>query len=353
MLKMSQSFVIRMTLWSVLILYMVCDFFVFKGPLQNELKLMFRTPEDQARRAMSQGICAKVWNGPIYRSQVDRRVREKLWRTGRDPEKVSDQEMKLLRWAALDELIDECILRIKVRANRDDFPVSDTEIDTEVAQFEKRFSSAGELDKALEAQGIKNREELRYRLAARIQQEKYLQEKTKDATHVTSEEAKQWYDDHAKELKLPERRYVRHIFLATLDHPSEQAKATLTKHLERLKKGQTNFKKLAADVSEDASTKSKGGDLGWVRKKRLPGDFAAAVFSLSQKSPTLVRTKLGWHIIEVTDIKAPELPTFKSMEKEITTALADSKREGAIKQYRHQIRLLNKDKIDIFKPMME
>ena len=178
-------------------------------------------------------------------------------------------------------------------------------------------------------------------------------EKTKDATHVTSEEAKQWYDDHAKELKLPERRHVRHIFLATLDHPSEQAKATLTKHLERLKKGQTNFKKLAADVSEDASTKSKGGDLGWVRKKRLPGDFAAAVFSLSQKSPTLVRTKLGWHIIEVTDIKAPELPTFKSMEKEITTALADSKREGAIKQYRHQIRLLNKDKIDIFKPMME
>jgi len=353
MLKMSQSFVIRMVLWSVLVLYMVCDFFVFKGPLQQELQEMFRTPADKAKRAMSQGICAKVWNGPIYRSQVDYRVQEKLWRTGRDPEKVSEQEMKLLRWAALDELIDESILRIKTRVNREEAPVSDAEIDSELKQFEKRFKSAEELDKALAAQGIENREELRFRIAARIQQDKYVQLKIADAIAVTDEEAKQWYHDHTDELKMPERRQVRHVFLATLDHPSEEAKASLTGYLEKLKKGETDFAKLAAEVSEDESNKTKGGDLGWVRKARLPGDFATAVFSTPEKTPALVRTKLGWHIIEITGIKAPELLPYEAMKKEITTALVDSKREAAVKQYRHQIRLLNKDKIEIFKPMMD
>ncbi|WP_435892377.1 peptidylprolyl isomerase [Oceaniferula spumae] len=350
---MSQSFVIRMTLWSVLVLYMICDFFVFKGPLQQELKVMFRSPADEAARAMSQGICAKVWNGPIYRSQVDRRVQEKLWRTGRDPEKLSEQEMKLQRWAALDELIDEAILRIKVRVNMEDAPVSEAEIDAEVAQFEKRFATAEELDKALAAQGIEDRKELRYRIAARIQQEKYVQFKIRDAIAVSDEDVKKWYDDHKEELKMPERRRARHIFLATLDHPSDEAKATLEGHLERLKKGETDFAKLAAEVSEDESNKGKGGDLGWMRKARLPGDFAAALFTLPVKTPTLVRTKLGWHILEVTEVKAPELLPFETMKEEVKTALIDSRREAAVKQYRHQLRLINKDKIEIFEPMME
>jgi len=63
MLKMSQSFVIRMALWSVLVIYMVCDFFVFQGPLQSELKEVFRSPTDQAKLDISRGICARVWNG--------------------------------------------------------------------------------------------------------------------------------------------------------------------------------------------------------------------------------------------------------------------------------------------------
>jgi len=354
MLKMSQSFAIRMTLWSVLVLYMACDFFLFKGPLQYELKEMFRSPADQAKRDIAQGICARVWNGPIYLSQVDRRVQEKVWRTGRKMEELSEHERKLLRWSALDELIDEAVLRIKVRANREKVPVSDAEIDAEVARFENRFPSAAELDKALAAQGIESRKELRYRLAARIQQEKYIvQEKVKEAISVTEEEAKQWYADHTEELKMPERRRIRHVFLATLDNPSEKAKAILTGHLERLKKSETDFIKLAAEVSEDAYNKHKGGDLGWVKKDRLPADFAAAVFYLAENSPTLIRTKLGWHIVEVTGIKAPELLPYEAMKDDIIIALRDSKRAAAVKQYRHQLRLLNKGKIDIYKSMLE
>lgn len=353
MLKMSQSFAIRMTLWSVLVGYMACDFFLFKGPLQSELKEMFKSPQERAQSDVSRGICARVWNGPIYLSQVDRRVEEKLWRSARSLDEISAQEKKILRLVALDELIVEAVLRIKVRANRSDFPILEAAIDTEVERFEQRFSSSEALDKALAAQGIESRKELRYRLAARLQQEKYVESKIANTIAVTEAEAKAWYDDHKGSLQTPERRRARHVFLATLDHPSDEAQATLAAHLERLKKGETNFIQLAAEVSEDASNKHKGGDLGWMKKERLPEDFAMPLFAMSLHSPALIRTKLGWHIIELTGVKGAQLRPYEEMKDEIVTALKDSKREDAVIQYRHQLRLLSKDQIEVYQGMLE
>ena len=353
MLKMSQSFVIRMTLWSVLVGYMACDFFLFNGPLQTELREMFKSPLERAQSDVAQGICARVWNGPIYLSQVDRRVEEKLWRSARSPEKISKQEKKLLRWAALDELIVDAVLRIKVRANRDDFPVSEVEIDDEVARFERRFTSSEVLDQALAAQGIESRKELRYRLAARLQQEKCVESKISEAIAITEAQAKSWYDEHQEGLETPERRRARHVFLATLDHPSGEAQAALSAHMERLKKGEITFAQLAEQVSEDSSNKNDGGDLGWMKKKRLPEDFATPLFTMPLNTPRLIRTKLGWHIVELTGIKAPELLSYEEMKMEIITALKDSKREDAVIQYRHQLRLLSKDHIEIYQAMLE
>ena len=124
MLKMSKAFVVRMALWSVLMLYLVGDFFLFNGPLRGELRRMFPSSEDKVAEAMAEGICARVYNAPIYLSQVDRRVTERLWRTGRDPKRVSEAERKMLRWLALEDLIAEALVRIKVRVNseRQRFP---------------------------------------------------------------------------------------------------------------------------------------------------------------------------------------------------------------------------------------
>lgn len=353
MLKMSTSFVVRMVVWAALVIYILCDFLVFSGPLKREARRMFPTDADRIRKAVAEGICAKVYNEPIYVGQVDRRVRENLWRAGRDVEKIGAQEMKMLRWAALDGLIVEHILRIKVRVNRGQAPVDDAEIDAEVAEFEKRFASPGELDKALASQGIGSRKELRYRLAARLQQDKYVQGKITDAIKVDDGEARQWYDNHRKELTMPERRRVRHVFLAALEHPSDEAEALLKGKLALIEGKKADFAKVAAETSEDERSKKAGGDLGWMRRDRLPGDFAAAVFSLPPNKPSLIRTKLGWHIVEVTGVKAPKVPDYALVQPEITAALSDMKRKQAVEQYKHQLKLLNHEKVEIYKAALE
>ena len=132
-----------MVLWSVLMLYLVCDFFIFNGPLRGELRRMFPTKEDKVAEAMAEGICAKVYNAPIYLSQVERRVRERLWRTGRDPHEISEEEISMLHWLALDELIAEALLRIKVRVNIEQARVPAEEVDAELAATENLMLSLG------------------------------------------------------------------------------------------------------------------------------------------------------------------------------------------------------------------
>ncbi|MFK7909085.1 MAG: peptidylprolyl isomerase [Akkermansiaceae bacterium] len=350
---MSKSFVIRMVIWSALIIYMLCDFLIFSGPLKREARRIFPSDADKIRSAVEEGVCAKVYNEPIYIGQVDRRVQENMWRSGRDLESIGEQEMKMLRWAALDDLIVEHIMRIKVRVNREEVPVSDEAIDAQVARFEKRFSSPEELDQALTSQGIESRKELRYRVAARIQQDKYVQSKISDAIKVSDEDARDWYDNHQEELTMPERRGVRHIFLASLDHSSDEAEAILKEQLKRIQDKKASFEKIALEVSEDESNKKSGGNLGWMRRDRLPGDFAAHVFSLESDIPTLIRTKLGWHIVEVTGVKQPELPAYETVKKEIITALSDMRRKESVEQYRHQLKLLNHEKVEIYKMALE
>jgi len=311
------------------------------------------TQEDRLKQAIAEGVVATVYNSPIYIGQVDRRVTEKLWRTGRDAAKVSKNEMKMLRWVAMNELIDESIMRIKVRVNVDQAAVSDEEVDAEVKRFEKRFQTSDELDKAMTAQGIESRKELRFRLAARLQQEKYVLQQIQPYIEVSDKEARQWYDDHKKELTMPERRRVRHVFLATLDHPSDEAKGELQGHLALILSGEKKFEDVAKSVSEDERSKNYGGDLGWMSQQRIPGDFGTAAFSKPIHSPALIRTKLGWHIMEVTAIKGPELLPYETMKEEVATAISDSRRQDAIKQYRHQLRLLNHDKVEVFKVVLE
>ena len=353
MLKMSKSFVIRMSLWSMLMLYLVCDFFLFSGPLRSELRQMFPTKEDKVAEAVAEGICARVYNAPVYLSQVDRRVRERLWRTGRDPEAVHDSEMKMLRWLALDELIAEALLRIKVRVNIEQAEVSAQEVDEELARFERRFESIEQLDEAMAVQGIESREELRLRMQARLEQEKYVMSKIKASIAISDTEARSWYDDHQEELTTTEQRRVRHLFVAALGRSSDEAKQILAVHIESIKTGKASISSLSESVSEDEGSKDDGGNLGWMLKDRLPGDFAAYVFAMPANEPSLIQTKLGWHVVEVTDIRPPELLPYEKMKLEIITTLSNLRRKQAVDQYRHQLRLLNHEKVEIYRQLLD
>lgn len=292
-------------------------------------------------------VVARVDGVEITRGQLERAWREHLWFAGKTAESLTATERRATRAAALEELIDQELLRVKAGANAAQLEVGDAEIDERLARFRGCFESPAALAAAMKAQGIDGDGALRARMAARIQQEKYVELRLRPITQVSDDEARRWYEANRGRFVNPERVEVRHVFLPTLDHPSEQARATLAAAMDDLTAGRRDFAQLARDLSEDPATNKQGGQLGWMSRARLPADFAEAVFALPPKRPALIQTRLGWHIVEVTAKQPAQDRSFEQAKPDILAALTAVKRQQAVHQFRGALRRFAGDKVQV------
>ncbi|MBM3289099.1 MAG: hypothetical protein FJY92_03015 [Candidatus Hydrogenedentes bacterium] len=97
---------------------------------------------------------------------------------------------------------------------------------------------------------------------------------------------------------------IRHI-LISFDKADPASRAQALERIrglrERIQKGE-DFGKLARDNSNDATTASKGGDLGYYPK----GSFENAVETFAWSAPVdqlsdVLTTSFGFHLVEVVD----------------------------------------------------
>ena len=345
-------FTLRLAIYGTVVAWLAGDLFVFHGPLRRRIDRADPTSAEAVRIAKSQGVVARVFNHRITRDQLERAVHERLWLEGKSPADLTPENLKLARYAALDDLIDHELLRVKAKANAPQLKVDDEEINERLRRLLGRFQSKDEMKSAMKSQGIASENDLRDRLAARIQQEKYVELKTAPLAAVSGDEARAWFEQNRDKLALPERVRARHVFLATLDRPEQEAKTILEGALAELNNGKADFATLAASLSEDPASKASGGDLGWMSRARLPADFAGPVFALPPHTPTLLRTRIGWHLVEVTERKPGESRDFEQAKDEVLAALEAVKRREAAREFRNALRRFEAAKIDVYHDML-
>ncbi|MGL5019082.1 MAG: peptidylprolyl isomerase [Luteolibacter sp.] len=331
--------ILQLTIFGTVLTYLVADLLVLNGPLRKAIQRS-ALPETE--------LAARVAGHPITRSQLDRATAEQLWLQGKSTSIVTPAERQIARKAALEELIDHELLRLQVQASSTLLEVTDEEIHDRLRRLVGRFESKGALETAMKSQGIATEGSLRARLAARIRQEKFIELRIRPAIQVSDAEARQWFEENQAAVSFPARVKARHLFLPTLDHPAEEAKQKLDAALADLTGKNKDFATLAREISEDPATKDSGGELGWMTYDRLPADFGAPLFSLPVKQPTLLRTRLGWHLVEINDKKADKPRTFEQAKPEILAALESIKRRKATEDFRKAIRQAQSAKIDIF-----
>ncbi len=291
-------------------------------------------------------LAARVFDQTITRSQLDRAVGEKLRLEGKTIKDLTPADRK----TALDELICHEILRARIKTEDHPPHVSPEEINDRLRRLLGRFETKGALETAMKSQGIHNEDDLKNRLAARIQQEKFIESRIASQIKVTDEEARKWFGENGKDFVDPARLEARHIFIPTLDHPPEEAKQKLDDALVALTEKRKDFAMLAKELSEDPATKDNGGVLGWMSYDRLPVDFAAPLFSLESNRPTLIRSRLGWHLAEVTARKPAEPRTFEQAKPEILAALAAVKRRDAVAAFQASLLKEASADVSVFEP---
>jgi peptidyl-prolyl cis-trans isomerase SurA len=114
-----------------------------------------------------------------------------------------------------------------------------------------------------------------------------------------------------KKKRIPEIR-VSHIFVPFArkgkEIDSAGAKAKIDSIYAMAKAGQ-DFAELAKKYSEDPSTSSKGGDLGFVERRKLIPPLGETAFNLKVgEISNVVKSPYGYHILKVTDEK--QIPPF-------------------------------------------
>ena len=151
---------------------------------------------------------------------------------------------------------------------------------------------------------------------------------------VTDEETKAEYDrisgEQAKATAGAKEYKVHHILV----EKEADAKAIIA----QLKKG-GKFEEIAKKQSKDPGSGANGGDLGWANPAGYVTEFAEAVTKLGKGEMTQepVKTKFGYHIIRVDDVrdaKPPEFPKFDDVKAQLKQQLLQKK----LAQYQEDLR---------------
>jgi len=135
------------------------------------------------------------------------------------------------------------------------------------------------------------------------------------------EELKAAYEMSKDQFSVPEERQARHILVKT--------KSGAEKVQKELKAGQ-KFEKLAGKYSLD-STKSRGGDLGWVQHGMMVPEFETALFALKKgQTSGIVKTQFGFHLIKCEDIRAAREKSYDEAKVEVQRQMEDTKVKALI-----------------------
>lgn len=346
------KFTLRLGIYGAVFVYLICDLNFCSGPLSRKLRSGDPKSAAAVAKARAQGIVAVVYGTPITLRQLDRAMAERLLMDGRRLDELTPQTREMLRFAALDDLIDHEILRMKVKVSTAEYKVTPAEVDERFRRFAALFADAGELAAALQAEGIGGESALRERLAARLQQEKYVESRIAPQTAVTEDEAREWFDRQQDRLKVPEQVELHWIFAGSTDS-ADAAPEALQQGLARLAAKSTDFGTLARELSDGPSALPQVRvSREWTTRERLPADLAAPVFDLPPGQPALLRGKSGWNLVEVAASQPARPRSFEEARAEITAALEAVKRREMIAAFRTELRKHENRAITIYREVL-
>ncbi len=147
---------------------------------------------------------------------------------------------------------------------------------------------------------------------------------------ITEEEISEYFDLNKNAYATPKKVRARHILFRTeQDANKETLDKVRNKALQVLKEARAgaDFAKLAEQYSDDPGTKSKGGELGFFTKERMVKPFSEAAFAMKPgEISEPVKTRFGWHLINVEQVQEAKEPVLADVKDEIRSKLV---KEGA------------------------
>ena len=271
----------------------------------------------------------------IYRADLQRALAEKDEAAGQPLATARSTIGKQDRHPEEDELgiLDRLVSNMMVQVFAAEEKLSPSEIDRALELLRRQFGNEKEWKAALRRSGL-SAALLRRMISDDLRAERWIRQRIDRQINISTDECRSYYDAHHENFLQPERFRASHLFLAapaeTPPETVEQKRHAIEALSKRLADGE-DFFELVALASEDEETKARGGDLGFFSESRMPSDFFDAVrkMQIGHVSPPL-RTRLGFHIVQLTDLRPARQMGFDEVTPEIRLRIENAKRQTAV-----------------------
>lgn len=151
-----------------------------------------------------------------------------------------------------------------------------------------------------------------------------MREEVDSRVIVSPEEIKAYHQAYPGNFTAPEEFRASHILVKT------EAEAT---ELKKRLAGGADFASLARKVSLDTTTKSKGGDLGTVKKGQTVPEFEKALMSLKPgEISEPVATQFGYHLIKLVERTPGPALSYEDAKDQVKDQVLIEKKQKRFKE---------------------
>ena len=287
--------------------------------------------------AAAEDVVARVNGRPILRRDFELAVQ--LQFGGRRRQAVGLEQLRATREQVLETLIDGELLYQK--ALKSHVEVSDADLQAEIQRLKKSFASPADFSRLLKESGV-SEAEFREQARRSLVVSRFLESDVVGGLKLGEEDLKRYYDQNPAEMRRPEAVHVHQILVRVKPDAPLQARAEARTRIEAILKelrGGGDFASLARKFSEGPEA-SRGGDSGWMaRGAGAPPVLERAAFALEPgQSSDILESRLGFHILKVSE-RRPEGPIpFEEAKARIRARLTARERQDRMKAYMTDLR---------------
>lgn len=148
----------------------------------------------------------------------------------------------------------------------------------------------------------------------------------KQGIRLNEQDLRSYYEQNAARLSGTEERRASHILITAAkggsDAERQKAKARADELLAQVRKAPERFAEVARKNSQDPGSAAQGGDLDFFARGAMVKPFEDAAFALKKGDISeVVESDFGYHIIKLTDIKAPKQKSFEELRASLEADL--------------------------------
>ena len=310
----------------------------------EERSLLDASPSSQFTNLFPDTVVARGKGIEVTRTQVEDAFIAFKASLAAQGQTVPESKRADVEERVLDRLIN--VQALLTKATPEDRAKAKDEGEKRFAEYRNRYADENAFKRQLLALGM-SVEKFRANMIEEDLFRNIIDREVRSKITITDAQVKKFYEENPERFDQPEMVRFSQVLFLTQD-PSTRTELPEAIRLEKKKmaeatvlklKAGEDFAKLAKQFSDDKAFRDQGGEMPFLTRKDMAPELEKVAFTLTpNRVSDVITTKVGFHIIKVTERKAARKVPFTETEDKIREFLSLEQAQKQLPEYLAKLR---------------